>query len=332
MRRPIKVPEARRRAGSVQILALTGGGFRGLYTARVLERLEETLGENRRLSDAFDVIAGTSIGGIIAIGIALRVPAFEIRCAIETHGPTIFGVKKAKGVLSAKYAPGPLAAAIDAIIGDRPEKHLADLGVAVYIPAVNRTTGEAAPFEHIPAAHIKRKDSPALRDVAMATAAAPIYFPVHKVGDGEYVDGGVFANAPDLGALSFAIEKLSVKLDKVRILSIGTTFPPAGQSPLDDLDRGGADWLNLTSQEIVDLTFAAQQSHATKICRSLLGSRYLRLDREQHANHVPLLGLDKATKKSIQLLRQLADETVDDLTPGARNLFLAHTARRLRQK
>ena len=71
-----------------QILSLSGGGFLGLYTAAVLAELEERSG--KRLSESFDLIAGTSIGGIIALGIAAGRSASEIRDAFIQYGPRIF--------------------------------------------------------------------------------------------------------------------------------------------------------------------------------------------------------------------------------------------------
>lgn len=71
-----------------QILCLSGGGYRGLYTAIVLEALEERAG--RPLAEHFDVIAGTSVGAWIAAALALRVPASKVHTAITEHGPAIF--------------------------------------------------------------------------------------------------------------------------------------------------------------------------------------------------------------------------------------------------
>lgn len=323
MIRKVNVPKPRRGPQRVQILALSGGGFRGLYTARVLELLEKRLSGGRILRDAFDLIAGTSIGGIIAIAVARGVPAAKIRSALQDHGPRIFGAKKAKGALAAMYAAEPLREAIEAIIGAA-RISLADLNTAVYIPAVNRTTGAATAFVRVPG----RKgafDGVALVDVAMATAAAPIYFPVHAVGSDEYVDGGLYANAPDLGAVAFAMEAFAQSQDNLHMLSIGTTSAPAGQDPLADADRGGLDWLS--GIELVNLTFAAQETHTQSICARLLRRRYVRLNRDQQPAHVSKLGLDKADNAAAKILLALADATVHDMTSGQIDGLLGHRAR-----
>src|SRR3954453_24126599 len=71
-----------------QILAPSGGGFLGLYTACILAELEDFTG--RPIADSFDLLAGTSVGGIIALGLAARKPAKEIRNAFIKNGPQIF--------------------------------------------------------------------------------------------------------------------------------------------------------------------------------------------------------------------------------------------------
>lgn len=71
-----------------QILCLSGGGYRGLYTATLLEELEKEA--QNPLAEVFDLIAGTSIGGILAIGLAAGVPAATLRKAFEDHGGEIF--------------------------------------------------------------------------------------------------------------------------------------------------------------------------------------------------------------------------------------------------
>ncbi|AZO34026.1 MAG: hypothetical protein EOS76_06855 [Mesorhizobium sp.] len=71
-----------------QILALSGGGYRGLFSTHIFSKLEEQAG--RPIGECFDLIAGTSIGGIIAIGLALGKPAKEIRDVFEEKGEDIF--------------------------------------------------------------------------------------------------------------------------------------------------------------------------------------------------------------------------------------------------
>src|SRR5688500_5654381 len=101
-----------------QILSLSGGGFLGLYTASVLAGLEDEYGYP--LAKSFDLIAGTSAGGIIALGLAKEVPAKEIKNAFEKNGQDIFSdrpapqttidtiIDVARSLFSAKYGSSNL--------------------------------------------------------------------------------------------------------------------------------------------------------------------------------------------------------------------------------
>ena len=110
-----------------QILSLSGGGYLGLYTATVLAGIERQTG--RPLIKSFDMVAGTSIGGIIALGLAAGRDAGSIATAIEEAGPGIFGHRSSSGnslttalrigsgMRSPLYSPDPLRQAIEEIVG-----------------------------------------------------------------------------------------------------------------------------------------------------------------------------------------------------------------------
>ena len=73
------------------VLALSGGGYRGLYTATVLAELEAVLG--RPIASHFDLICGTSAGGMLALGLAAEIPAIELKALFEGQGSRIFGCR-----------------------------------------------------------------------------------------------------------------------------------------------------------------------------------------------------------------------------------------------
>lgn len=86
---PADLPtEERRSRRDRHLQSLSGGGYRGLFTATVLAAAERVGG--RKLASCFDMIAGTSIGGILAIGIACGVPATDLAALIREHGTSIF--------------------------------------------------------------------------------------------------------------------------------------------------------------------------------------------------------------------------------------------------
>lgn len=176
------MPE-REGTGSFQILSLSGGGYMGLYTARVLQRLEEQSG--RPLRESFDLIAGTSIGGIIALGLAAGTPAEKICTHFQEHGPRIFparldsrfnSVRLLRQLLvGASYSSAPLKNAIDAVLGG--DIRIEQLGQRVIIPVVNMSSGAPQVFKTPHHPSFVRDGVLSCADVALATSAAPTFFP-----------------------------------------------------------------------------------------------------------------------------------------------------------
>jgi patatin-like phospholipase/acyl hydrolase len=130
---------------------LWGGGLRGHFTARVRERLE---GEGPPLRERFDLIGGTSIGGILSLGLACGIPARILRQEIEKRGGDIFKPRRlsAGGWLRARYGAGPLEGAVRAILGDLAETAIAGLPTAVAVTSVDQTAGHHKVFLSTPAA------------------------------------------------------------------------------------------------------------------------------------------------------------------------------------
>lgn len=109
-----------------QILSLSGGGYLGLYSAAVLADLEAQTG--RRIVDMFDLLAGTSIGGIVALGLAAGASAASIRDAFVEDGSLIFGpsepkrgaskhIETLRTLASSRYSVAPLRRTIERIVG-----------------------------------------------------------------------------------------------------------------------------------------------------------------------------------------------------------------------
>lgn len=232
-----------------QILSLSGGGFLGLYTAAVLAELEERSG--KRLNACFDLFTGTSIGGIIALGLAAGRSASEIRDAFIEHGPQIFPNHPPKSksawlkrfacnVPAPLYKSGPLRETIEHIVGAG--TCMSDLTRPVAIPAVSLTKGGPKVFK---TGHHERfvLDWPLkLVDVALATSAAPTYFPAHRIGDELYADGGMFANSPDMIAMHEAEMFLGVHREDIHVLSVGTTTTDFAMSSELDPNMGVWGW------------------------------------------------------------------------------------------
>lgn len=109
------------RGGRFQILSLDGGGLRGIFSAAVLARIEEDLGV--RIVDHFDLIAGTSTGGIIALGLGLGLSPRAIVEFYTNKGPRVFRdrtrLRTLRRLFRAKYTDAPLRAALEEVFDDR---------------------------------------------------------------------------------------------------------------------------------------------------------------------------------------------------------------------
>jgi patatin-like phospholipase/acyl hydrolase len=179
-----------------QILALSGGGFRGLYTAKVLADIEESIGAP--VATRFDLLAGTSIGGILALALALEIPAAKMVRMFEKQGGQIFKRRfSLGGYLRAPYTQASLGELLrsDDLFGLRT---LGSCKHPVIVPAINYTTGRPVVFKTPHHHNFLRDHKHLVADVALATSAAPGYFPRHVFGNSQYIDGGLFANAPGL--------------------------------------------------------------------------------------------------------------------------------------
>lgn len=214
-----------------RILTIDGGGIRGVFPAAFLAKLEEGL--DHPIGRYFDLIAGTSTGGIIAIGLALGMRAAEILDLYEKRGPEIFaqqhggmrgwGGRKLRGLKwrfwGPKYDAGPLESVLTDIFGD---KRLGDANTRLIIPAWHHATNRVYLFKTAHHPRLKTDWRERVVDVSMATAAAPTYFrqyiTANEVG---LVDGGIWANNPVGIAVVEAISMLDWPADQLKVLSIG---------------------------------------------------------------------------------------------------------------
>lgn len=294
-----------------QILSLSGGGFLGLYSITVLAELEREAG--RPLVGCFDLMAGTSVGGIIVLGLAAGVPAADIKSAFEDNGARIFSDRRKpqmtiarwldlrRTALSSKYDGRALRETIVDLVG---EKRMGNLDHCVLIPAVNLSKGQPQAFKTPHHPNFVRDRRLGVADVAMATAAAPIYFPIAKIGDELFADGGLYANSPDLMALHEAEHFLGADANDVRLLSIGTTTSKFSFGPTDDPNLGAFDWVR--DQRLVRALMGSQQMSVDFMVGHKLGDRYIRIDYEQSSAQERELALDIATDAAQGTIRGVA--------------------------
>ena len=301
-----------------QVLSLSGGGFLGLYTAAVLAELENLIGG--RIADRFDLIAGTSVGGIIALGLAAGKPASEIRDAFVKHGPSIFQTlppartwlgKKVdlfRSARSPKYSSDGLKAVIVDVVGAH--TLVKDLQHRCMVPAVNLTRGRPQIFKTGHHKTFVRDPKLLVSDVALATSAAPTFFPLHAIGGELYADGGLYANAPDHLALHEAEHFLQEDRANIWMLSIGTTTSKFSFSNEVGTNLGWLAWME--DQRLPNVMIASQQLNTESMLIHTLGGQYVRIDQDLSPEQEKHLALDIATQTAIADLRGLAEGSIRD--------------------
>jgi uncharacterized protein len=257
------------------VLALSGGGYRSLYTATVLSELEATLG--RPIVSHFDLICGTSAGGLLALGLAADIPAIELKALFEENGKRIFGCRSPLRQLfgfwlTAKHASNGLRE----VLTERFQAMaVSDLKHRVLIPAVNYSTGRGQFFKTPHHQSFELDHRMKLVDVALATAAAPIYFPLSRNERGVFADGGLVGNAPGLFRLHEVRTFLAPNQSaRVRVLAIGTMTIGATVRGGASLDRGFGKWRG----GLFDLVISAQESSVDYMLRQSLGTDYYQID------------------------------------------------------
>ena len=266
-----------------RILALDGGGIKGVFPAAVLAKWEQDTGLS--VCEHFDLIAGTSTGGIIALGLGLGMSARQILDFYVNNAETIFPpsgwfASRFNHATGPKYPTEPLQAALEAAFnqpGQAPTI-LGDARCRLVIPACHALSGEARVFRTPHADGLNMDANTAAVAVALATAAAPSYFRAAAIGnDGTrqlYLDGGVWANDPTMVAIAEALGPLGMPLARLDVLSLGTTTETYdGQA---QTNSGLVGW----ARKFLPMFMQAQASGVARVSETLLGNspRYLRVD------------------------------------------------------
>ncbi|WP_151979998.1 CBASS cGAMP-activated phospholipase [Acinetobacter guerrae] len=222
---------------NIKILSLNGGGVRGLFTISLLAELESIIEEREgridvKIGDYFDLITGTSIGGILALGLASGQSARDLRDTFKENAQSIFPShlfkwKKVLTLFRPIYNSEPLREAVTNMIPE--DMRFNDLQRRVMVTSVNLSTGLPKFFKtpHNPMFTLDGKLK--LVDAAMATSAAPTYFKPHYCSDLNhyFADGGLVSNNPSLvGIREVLIDMKSDFPDAqpkdVKILNVGT--------------------------------------------------------------------------------------------------------------
>lgn len=294
-----------------RVLTIDGGGIKGVFAASLLAEFEATLGEP--LVDHFDLIAGTSTGGIIALGLGLGIPAAELLDFYVNEGPAIFENRRRRSlrqIVAPKYDSQPLRSALVNAFG---EKLLGDSLTRLVIPSLNLETGEVHVFKTAHHERFVRDYRVRAVDVALATAAAPTFFPTHHLASGEpLVDGGMWANNPMGTAAVEAVGLLNWPSGEVRLLGVGCT-----ESPVDGVRRQSG-LTNYWAKRIVTTFMAGQSSSSLGTAQLLLGRRNVhRISPSVGGGRYKLDGVD-----AISSLKGLGASEARKEYPKVQSMFL----------
>lgn len=234
------------------ILSLDGGGALGVGPARFLAYLEAARGPLGETA-----LTGTSVGGLLALLRAAGHSWQDIRTIADASVPRIFS-RRQWNLIGPKWSAEPL----EQVCRQYLDMPASAAKIPFFIPAFDMQTGQPKVFD--------ADDNVSMADIALATSAAPTYFPPRNC---RYVDGGLVANNPAMLGLMGAIHAGLVSLGDVRVLSLAT-----GGTYWDD-PKVHPDML-LTSwiSPVIKACLSGGQQRDAFMCRELLGDRYTRVE------------------------------------------------------
>ncbi|HEX9490360.1 MAG TPA: CBASS cGAMP-activated phospholipase [Stellaceae bacterium] len=292
-----------------RVLTIDGGGIKGVFPAAFLAEIEDRIGEP--IYDYFDLIAGTSTGGILAIGLGLGLTAGELLQLYKEFGARIFQPRPVTGglrrLLRAKYSLEPLREAVSKAYGDR---RLGHSRKRLLVPALNLAAERVYIYKTAHHPRLVHDYKMPATEVVLATVAAPTYFPIHRFEDGAFVDGSLWARNPLALAVVEAIGVLGWPRDDVRVLSLGCTSEHLDVAWKRRVSFGTSYW----SARISDVFMKAQSSSAIATAHTLIGAenvfrvspdttqRRFTLDGVQRMPELEALGREEA----VRLLEELA--------------------------
>ena len=293
-----------------RVLSLDGGGIRGIIPALVVAHLERQMGAPA--SELFDLIVGTSTGGILALGLSLQdqqggslLAAKRMVALYERHGAQIFErslwrkLRTAGGLLEEAYSHEALESVLHKYFAN---KRMGDCGTPVMVTSYDIERRKTVFLKSWHPDHSELLCAEASR----ATSAAPTYFePVNlkwAEQSATLIDGGVFINSPAVSAYAEACKLFPD--EPIAMLSLGTgelTRP----IPYDAARTwGSALWI----MSLLDCMFDGASKAADHQMRLFLGDHYLRV---QTPLHFASDDMDDASRANIRNLKQTAEELIE---------------------
>ncbi len=308
-----------------RVLSLDGGGIKGTYSAAFLAEVERMTGKS--IADHFDLIVGTSTGGIIALGLGLGLSAQQVLEFYVRRGPQIFplisSLARFRGFFrhlrKAKHEQRQLRSALEDVFGNR---LLGESKVRLVVPAYDGSSGDVWLFKTSHHPKFGRDYPTPAVNVALATSAAPTYLPAFKGANGTtLVDGGLWANCPAAVAAVEALTVLEAPYGSIDMLSVGTTEEPAHINRRKAF--GGRRQWALTA---VETFMQAQAKGALSQAKLLTKDRLLRvtevveprrfaLDDPREIDHLRALGCKAGTHMEQEVSRRFLFAPAPPFTP-----------------
>jgi patatin-like phospholipase/acyl hydrolase len=250
-------------APAYRVLAVDGGGIRGIIPALILAEIEEMT--RRPISDLFDLIAGTSTGGILALGLTKpgadgkpEKTAMDVVRLYEMEGSTIFPTSFLQGlhlgaIRGSKYDSKGIESTLKKYFGDA---RLKDALTPILVPSYDIEKQTPMFFKSAKAKHDPEYDFP-MRQVARATSAAPTYFTPTRIDTPDpldyyaLIDGGVVAGNPAMCAYAEAVKMGQMGERGMMMVSLGTGELRHSYKYKDACDWGQLEW----AQPVIDIVF-----------------------------------------------------------------------------
>lgn len=345
-----------------KVLSIDGGGIRGIIPAKILAEIEKRTG--KRIFQLFDLIAGTSTGGILALGLAKPNPSqpensdFTAEELVELyrgngkrifHEPFIERFTKFDDIVRPKYASDGRDEVLTEYFGDTPllkaltEVFLTSYDIELRVPVF--FTSKSSKQETNSLVFRKICTGFSMKQAGMATSAAPTFFEpyqiltAHRTDRGSYslVDGGVFANNPTTLALMEAIidsKKAGkpLRLEEILVVSLGTGSLTRKYSYDEAKHWGIVGWV----QPLINITLDGSSESVAVQLEQLLPRaeneppQYYRFQEFLNSTND---SMDNASQENIKNLEQLADQIIaertDDLDEMCQQLLATPSAEKM---
>lgn len=294
-----------------KLLSIDGGGIKGVFAASFLAEVETKC--NCRICDYFDLIAGTSTGGIIAAALACGIPARDILNLYLKNGEKIFKKKRSIPLTNSKYDSEVLKEALTDVFED---KKIRDCQTRLLIPAFNLESRSVRVFKTPHSSDLYFDKDLLLLDCILATTAAPTYFSPHVMESGTFIDGGIGANNPSLIAVIEGLTRCGWDRSEIHVLSVGCVEDPGATS--------GNEKMGLTDAlKIQQCYMMAETQYADNICRLLLPKEnYIRINQLALPKQVTL---DTVNDETIHLLKGWGIHQAQEHIHGVKDVFFADT-------